>query len=127
MSFPFSIWSGRGQNFDARGTDCCRQTSPYRSDDAILCKRRSVLGLLGLTEQLTIQVLYITSMPMTPSDKKQTAFRIDPDILEGLQEIKRQVGIPLSEQVRRALRAWLEQQGVRDKAERPRAVTRKGS
>ena len=63
---------------------------------------------------------------MTPSDKKQTAFRIDPDILEALQEIKSRVGIPLSEQVRRALRAWLEQQGVR-KSERPRAVTRKRS
>lgn len=63
---------------------------------------------------------------MTPSDKKQTAFRIDPDILEGLQEIKRRVGIPLSEQVRRALRVWLEQQGVR-KSERTRAATRKRS
>ena len=61
---------------------------------------------------------------MTPSHKKQTAFRIDPDILEGLQEIKVRVGIPLAEQVRRALRAWLEEQGVR-KAERKRASTRK--
>ena len=63
---------------------------------------------------------------MTPSDKKQTAFRIDPDILQGLQEIKSRVGIPMSEQVRRALRAWLEQQEVR-KTERRRAGTRKRS
>jgi hypothetical protein len=71
-----------------------------------------------------MQVLYITFNAMTPSDKKQTAFRIDPDILEGLQEIKVRVGIPLSEQVRRALRAWLEERGV-SKADRKRAVTRK--
>jgi hypothetical protein len=64
---------------------------------------------------------------MTPSDKKQTAFRIDPDILEGLQEIKARIGIPLSEQVRRALRAWLDAQGVRKKTERPRDAARKRS
>jgi hypothetical protein len=63
---------------------------------------------------------------MTPSDKKQTAFRIDPDILEGLQEIKARVGIPLSEQVRRALRAWLDQHGGK-KTERPRVTPRKRS
>ncbi|MBM3818553.1 MAG: ribbon-helix-helix protein, CopG family [Acidimicrobiia bacterium] len=49
---------------------------------------------------------------MTPSAKKQTAFRIDPDIMAGLQAVKERDGIPLSEQVRRALTAWLEQKGV---------------
>lgn len=53
---------------------------------------------------------------MSPSQKKQTAFRIDPDILEGLQGVKLRDGIPLSEQVRRALAAWLEGKGVRVKA-----------
>ena len=64
---------------------------------------------------------------MTPSEKKQTAFRIDPDILEGLQQLKARDGIPLSEQVRRALRLWLESKGVAKKAERKRAVTRSRS
>lgn len=62
---------------------------------------------------------------MTPSTKKQTAFRIDPDILDGLQVVKERDGIPLSEQVRRALRTWLESRGVTGKTERKRAATRK--
>jgi hypothetical protein len=49
---------------------------------------------------------------VTPSTKKQTAFRIDPEIMAALQEVKERDGIPLSEQVRRALTAWLEQKGV---------------
>jgi len=60
---------------------------------------------------------------MTPSQKKQTAFRLEPEILDGLQTVKERDGIPISEQVRRALREWLEQRGV--KADRKRADTRK--
>jgi predicted DNA-binding protein len=61
---------------------------------------------------------------VTPSAKKQTAFRIEPEILEGLQAIKDRDGVPISEQVRRALAAWLEERGV-TKTARPRAATRK--
>jgi hypothetical protein len=50
---------------------------------------------------------------VTPSTKKQTAFRLDPEILDGLREVKERDGIPTSEQVRRALSAWLESKGVR--------------
>jgi hypothetical protein len=50
---------------------------------------------------------------VTPSTKKQTAFRLDPEILDGLLFVKDRDGIPLSEQVRRALRTWLDQKGVR--------------
>ena len=39
---------------------------------------------------------------------KLAAFRVEPEILEGLQTVKDRDGIPASEQVRRALRAWLE-------------------
>jgi hypothetical protein len=63
---------------------------------------------------------------VTPSTKKQTAFRIDPEILDGLQAVKERDGIPVSEQVRRALRTWLEEKGVQ-KTERKRAATRKRS
>ena len=55
---------------------------------------------------------------------KPTAFRIEADLLEALQEIKRRDGVPISEQVRRALQAWVETKGVM-KSERKRAVTRK--
>ncbi len=56
---------------------------------------------------------------------KQTAFRLEPDILDGLQRIKTRDGVPVSEQVRRALWAWIEARDV--KADRPRAATRKRS
>jgi ribbon-helix-helix CopG family protein len=59
---------------------------------------------------------------MTPL--RQTAFRIESDLLEALQEIKRRDGVPVSEQVRRALQAWVESKGVA-RTERKRAPTRK--
>ena len=52
--------------------------------------------------------------------------RLDDDLLDGLQEIKERDGINVSEQVRRAILAWLEGKGVR-KPERKRAGTRKHS
>ena len=64
-------------------------------------------------------------MMMTPSMKKQTNMRIDPEILEGLQRVKERDGIPISEQVRRALRVWLEEKGVIEKAASRRAPTRR--
>jgi hypothetical protein len=62
-----------------------------------------------------------------PSQKRQTAFRIEPEILEGLHEVKTRDGLPISEQVRRALREWLQRRGVKLREVRPRAVTRKRS
>jgi antitoxin component of RelBE/YafQ-DinJ toxin-antitoxin module len=50
---------------------------------------------------------------MSPSDKKQTAFRLDEEILAALHAIKERDGIPISEQVRRALKAWAESKGVK--------------
>ena len=40
------------------------------------------------------------------------AFRIEPDILKGLQAVKKRDGVPVSEQVRRALRQWLKSKRV---------------
>jgi hypothetical protein len=48
--------------------------------------------------------------------------------MEGLQLVKERDGVPLSGQVRRALRTWLESRGVGVvQAERKRAGTRKHS
>ena len=58
------------------------------------------------------------------SPKTSTTYRIDDEILQALREVKMRDGIPVSEQVRRALVMWLESKGVR-KAERKRAATRK--
>lgn len=56
--------------------------------------------------------------------RRVATFRIDDDLLEAMQLLQERDGIPISEQMRRALRLWLESKGVM-KAERKRAVTRK--
>jgi hypothetical protein len=61
------------------------------------------------------------------SPKELTAFRIEPEIMAGLREVKERDGIPMSVQVHRALVAWLVSKGVRKKTERPRDATRKRS
>jgi hypothetical protein len=53
---------------------------------------------------------------MTPVRRKVAAFRLDDDLLEGMQETWERHGVQPSEQVRRALRAWLESKGVKMKA-----------
>ena len=53
-----------------------------------------------------------------------TNFRIDPDLLEALRQIRVRDGLPIAEQIRRAIRAWVEERGVVSKAERKRAGTR---
>lgn len=62
---------------------------------------------------------------MTPL--KQTNFRLEEELLAALQEIRDRDGIPVSEQVRRAIRNWIDSKGVKVRAERKRAVTRKRS
>jgi hypothetical protein len=59
------------------------------------------------------------------SPKKLAAFRLDVDMIAGLEQVKAKTGAPIAEQVRRALAAWLKANGVSVKAGRERAVTRK--
>ncbi|MFN7982947.1 MAG: ribbon-helix-helix protein, CopG family [Vicinamibacterales bacterium] len=59
---------------------------------------------------------------MTP--KKLHSFFLDPELAAGLKAIKDRVGTPEAETVRRALREYLEKEGVL-KTERKRAATRK--
>ncbi len=60
---------------------------------------------------------------MTPL--KAATFRLETELLEGLQEVRQRDGVAITEQVRRAITAWLKVKGVTVKAERKRAVTRK--
>jgi antitoxin component of RelBE/YafQ-DinJ toxin-antitoxin module len=60
---------------------------------------------------------------MTP-ERKVATFRIDDDLLEAMKQLQERDGMPLSEQIRRALRPWLESKGV-IKAERKRPTSRK--
>ena len=61
--------------------------------------------------------------PMTPRRSRYTFF-IDEDQRAALTTIKDRDGISESEQIRRAVKVWIEQKGV-IKAERKRAATRK--
>jgi hypothetical protein len=49
---------------------------------------------------------------MTPSERRVTTFRIDDDLLEAMEFLKERDGIPYSEQLRRAMREWLEKKGA---------------
>lgn len=57
--------------------------------------------------------------------KKYYTFMIDVDLADALKVLKDRDGVPESEQIRRALRLWLESKGVTKKAERPRVAPRK--
>jgi hypothetical protein len=50
---------------------------------------------------------------------------IDRALLDGLRHVKERDGILPAEQIRRAIDRWLAEKGVRVKADRKRAVTRK--
>jgi hypothetical protein len=62
---------------------------------------------------------------MTP--KKLAAFRLDLELIVGLEEVKRKTGAPIAEQVRRAIQAWLASHGVKARADRRRGATRRRS
>lgn len=65
---------------------------------------------------------------MTPRDRV-LSIRLDPDVADAMDALREQHGTPFSVQVRRALRAWLIEQGALveepKKSPRPRASTRK--
>ncbi len=45
-------------------------------------------------------------------DNRVVTFRPDPELDAAMQALKERDGMPLSEQIRRALRPWLELKGV---------------
>jgi hypothetical protein len=57
--------------------------------------------------------------------KRMKNFRIDEELLDGLERIKARDGVPVSEQVRRALATWLRSKGEDTKTPRPRVRPRK--
>ncbi len=56
---------------------------------------------------------------MSPSRRVST-FRLDEDLRTGLDAVWQREGIPPSEQVRRAIRAWLKLNGVKTNLPAPR-------
>jgi hypothetical protein len=63
---------------------------------------------------------------MTP--RRVTAFRLDDELLEGLEHVRERDGIGIGEQVRRAVRAWLDTKnlgGAKKKTANRRVSTRR--
>lgn len=56
---------------------------------------------------------------------KPTTFRLETEIMDALAAIRDRDGITVSEQVRRALKQWIAEKGVKMKTDRKRAQTRK--
>ena len=82
----------------------------------ITCRGRNTLTKCRL-------LYYVCCRPMTP--QRITTLRIDEEIWSSLEMIRERDGVPISEQVRRALRPWLESKGVKIKAAPRRATTRR--
>jgi hypothetical protein len=62
---------------------------------------------------------------MTPL--RQQNFRLEEEILYALQQIRERDGIPVTEQVRRALKVWIAEKGITLKTERKRPASRRRS
>lgn len=74
----------------------------------------------------SIPVYTIDSSAMSP--KAMAAFRMAPDLMAAMRELKDRDGVPLSEQIDRALRAWLPTKGISvQKTDRKRVSPRKRS
>jgi hypothetical protein len=61
---------------------------------------------------------------MSPKEKILT-FRPDDDVYAAMEALRTQDGVPFSEQIRRALRAWLEEKAVLKPASRRVSPRRK--
>jgi len=59
---------------------------------------------------------------MTP--REVASFRLDSELIEGLQVVWERDGVAPSEQVRRALKMWLESKGVQVKTAKPTRTKR---
>jgi hypothetical protein len=67
----------------------------------------------------------MTGMP--DGRKRAATYRMDEELIAALEEVRVRDGIAISEQIRRAVRAWLETKGIRIKTpeEMKRAAKRR--
>jgi hypothetical protein len=62
---------------------------------------------------------------MIPTEKRKLAvYRMEPELLDGLHQVKERDGLPITWQVRQAIRAWLDSKGVVRKAAPGRVTAR---
>lgn len=62
---------------------------------------------------------------LSMSPKEPTAFRMAADVMAGLRAVKERDGVPMSVQIDRALRVWLESKGVKTQAASRRVQPRR--
>jgi hypothetical protein len=62
---------------------------------------------------------------MVTADKQKLAvYRMEPELIDGLRQVKERDGLPITWQVRQAIRAWLDSKGIVVKAAPGRGSTR---
>jgi hypothetical protein len=108
---------------ETQGTCESIKRSGPRNPAARLTARLAFSSSARQTLTTCISVLYIPLQ--MASVRRLAAFRLDDDLHRGLQAVWLRDGIQPSEQVRRAVRAWLEKKGVIDKTAPRRAATRR--
>src|SRR5687767_8780952 len=69
----------------------------------------------GGGEKVALSIQSGYSVRELSPDLKATTFRLEAELLEGLQAVRERDGVSVTEQVRRAIRAWLEVKGVQVK------------
>jgi hypothetical protein len=57
--------------------------------------------------------------------RKTLTFRIDDDLIAGLNTVQERDGVLVSEQIRRAIRAWLDVKGIKSKKTSTRTLKEK--
>jgi hypothetical protein len=68
-------------------------------------------------------------MTIPTKQRKLAVYRLEPDLHDGLKAVKERDGLPITWQVRQAIRAWLESKGIDVKvapgrvSPRPEALT----
>ena len=82
-------------------------------------------ALKHLPLDIVITCYYIERV--SPRIRQLFTFPIDDDLRKALRAVKAEEGISEAEQIRRAIRIWLEHRGTLKKAERKRAATRRRS
>jgi hypothetical protein len=99
-----------------------------KEDRVFYPKRRLVAMLKVLADAPLTQDIDRYTIQRSMSPKTFAGFRLEPEMLEGLRAIKERTGIPIAEQVRRAVLRWLEEQkAVEGKADRKRVGAHKRS
>ena len=102
-----------------------RPPHPHRADSGPAeAGGRSGWPGLSVTSDLTARYHECYTFHYMASSLQPASFRLEPALLAALQAIKERDGVPVSEQVRRALQAWIETRGV-EKAAPRRAATRR--